>query len=72
MFNGLRGTHIATGYPVDIPLNGKEMQLAMAREEINMAWCDMCISVESRGGPSIIDEIEIDFIVVQGNKRVFH
>ena len=38
MVNGLKGVHIASGIPVEIPLNSKEMQLAMAKEDINACW----------------------------------
>ena len=38
MVNGLRGVHIASNIPVDIPLNSKEMQLAMAKEHMNEGW----------------------------------
>ena len=38
MKNGLIGTHIATGIPVELILNAKEMQLAMVKENINECW----------------------------------
>ena len=73
MINGLKGTHIATGYPVEIPLNGKEMQLAMdTGPYMNESWDMMCDSVVARGDYRINGEIEIDFIVVGGNQKVFH
>tara|TARA_B100000809_G_C14797329_1_gene408964 strand:+ start:344 stop:565 length:222 start_codon:yes stop_codon:yes gene_type:complete len=73
MINGLKGTHIATGYPVDIPLNGKQMQLAMDNgPHMNDLWDLMCDSVYANGGPAIIDQVEIDFIVINGIQKVFH
>ena len=73
MINGLKGTHIATGYPVEIPLNGKEMQLAMdTGPHMNDLWDLMCESVVARGDYIIQGEIEIDFIVVGGKPVVFH
>ena len=78
MQNGLRGTHIATGYPVDIPLNAKEMQLATVKGPyINECWDLMCASVLSRADHNtFVDHIEgnidIDFIVINGVEKVFH
>ena len=49
--NGLIGEHMAAFYPVEIPLNSKEMQLAMYNEDGNiMNWCweQMCESVMHR------------------------
>ena len=72
MVNGLKGIHIASGIPVEIPLSGKEMQLAMSKVDVNQCWDDMCSSVLSRGGEDIIGQIEIDFIVINGVDKVFH
>jgi len=74
MVNGLIGTHIATDIPVDIPLNTKQMQLAMDANPITMnkSWdmvCDICVAngfIDPRGN------IDIDFIVVNGVKKRFH
>lgn len=70
--NGLIGTHLATGYPVTIHLNYKEMQLAMATNKIDTAWEMMNDAVLERTGTEIIGQIEIDYIVVEGTKKVFH
>jgi hypothetical protein len=72
MINGLRGVHIASKIPVDIPLNSKEMQLAMVKENINECWSLMCASVLHREGIVIEGEIAIDSIVIGGVERVFH
>lgn len=73
MRQGLIGTHIATNIPVEIPLNGKEMQLAKDKgPKLNESWSMMCSSVLSRTGMTIEGDIEIDFIVVDGSKRRFH
>ena len=74
MVNGLIGTHIATDIPVDIPLNTKQMQLAMDANPntMNKSWdmvCDICVAngfIDPRGN------IDIDFIVVNGVKKRFH
>ena len=72
MINGLRGTHLATGLPVIINLNYKEMQLALDNTNINASWDLMCDAVLQRTGTEIIGQIEIDYIVVDGVKRTFH
>ena len=74
MVNGLIGVHIATDIPVDIPLNTKQMQLAMDANPITMnkSWdmvCDICVAngfIDPRGN------VDIDFIVVNGVKHKFH
>jgi len=70
MVNGLIGTHIATGTPVEIPLNASEMQLFHAGG--NYDWFRMCESVKARTGIEIINEIQLDFQVINGNKSKFH
>jgi len=70
--NGLIGTHLATDTPVTIHLNYKEMQLAMATNNIDTAWEMMNDAVLERTGMEIIGQIEIDYIVVEGTKKVFH
>ena len=70
MKNGLIGTHIATGIPVEIDLNVSEMHLFHAGG--NHDWNVMCESVKTRTGIEIIDEIELAFQVINGNKSKFH
>ena len=73
MINGIRGTHIATGYPVDIPLNGKQMQLAMDKgPNQNDLWDMLCDSIVANGDIDPRGNVDIDFIVVGGNQKVFH
>ena len=56
-----------------IPLNSKEMQLAMDNSEyINESWALMCDSVYQRLGIEIIGKLNIKFIVVNGLAKVFH
>jgi transcriptional regulator GlxA family with amidase domain len=40
--------------------------------DINTAWDCMCALVHRRTGQKIIGQIDIDYIVVNGNKRKFH
>ena len=72
--NGLIGTHLATGYPVTIHLNYKEMQLAMDKnaETINESWDLLNDAVLERTGTVVIGQIELDYIVVNGVKKTFH
>lgn len=79
MINGLRGTHLATGVPVVIPMNYKELQLALGsigteevQGNVNASWELMCDAVLQRTGTEIIGQIEIDYIVVDGVKRTTH
>ena len=73
MINGLKGVHIASGIPVEIPLNSKEMQLAMDKGPMqNESWNLMNASVVSRGEMNIIGDIDIDFMVIGGVSKVFH
>lgn len=73
MINGIIGTHLATGQEVELPLNGKEMQLALDKgAELNESWTLMNRMVRARGEISIIGEVEVDFLVVNGVKRSFH
>ena len=56
-----------------IPLNSKEMQLAMDNSEyINESWALKCDSVYQRLGIEIIGKLNIKFIVVNGLAKVFH
>jgi len=73
--NGLLGTHIATGIPMEIPLNYKEMQLALSSKLIGKGyeqWDMMAEALFERTGITIIGQMEIDYMVVEGTKRVFH
>ena len=48
LINGLKGVHIASGIPVEIPLNSKEMQLAMDNGPLqNDSWEMLNASVVS-------------------------
>jgi len=73
MINGIIGTHLATGQEVELPLNGKEMQLALDKgDKLNESWTLLNRMVRARGEVSIIGEVEVDFLVVNGVKRSFH
>ena len=70
MKNGLIGVHIATGVDVEIPLSEREMQLFHAGG--NHDWNVMCENVKLRTDIEIRGQIQIDYLVVNGNKSVFH
>ena len=73
MINGIIGTHLATGQEVELPLNGKEMQLALDKgAQLNESWTLLNRMVRARGEISIIGEVEVDFLVMNGVKRSFH
>ena len=71
--NGLQGIHLATNQPIEIDLNEQEMSDALYKsvngEEM---WELMCASVYKRLGIEIIGQIQIDYMVVNGIKHIFH
>ncbi|MDA9002847.1 hypothetical protein N9J19_00595 [bacterium] len=74
MKQGLILEHVATRIPQDIPLNGKEMQLAMDKgPQLNDSWAMMCESVESRTGIAIMDgNWSVEKLVIAGEQKNFH
>jgi hypothetical protein len=74
MKNGLKLTHLATSYEIEVPLNGKEMQLASDKNgaTIDKSWELMCASVYSREGIQIEGNYELNQIVVNGISRDLH
>ena len=71
--NGLKGVHLATDTPVDIELTPIEMELGLYKS-VNgeEKWDRMCAMVWVRTGIEIIGQVQIDYMVVDGNKHVFH
>ena len=58
---------------IDIPLNSKEMQLAMDKSDMSDAsWSLMCDSVNHRLGIYIIGNYNLVNIVVNGDVRPLH
>ena len=74
MKQGLILHHIATGIIQEVPLNGKEMQLAMDKgPTINDSWDLMLDSVASRSDITINDgNWDLEQIVFNGVSRVAH
>jgi hypothetical protein len=73
MNNGIIGTHLATNQPIEIELNTQEMELGLYKGVTGEEkWDTMCELVLERTGIEIIGQIAIDYMVVDGNKHVFH
>lgn len=73
MINGIILNHYATNIDQEIPLNSKEMQLAMDKSSPNESWDLMCESVLHREGIDIQDgNWELEFLVIGGVKKVLH
>lgn len=73
LINGLRLEHIASGYPEEIALNSKEMQLALDNgPNVNKSWALLCESVNHRLGIEIEDNFFLEEIVVGGKARPLH
>lgn len=73
MKNGIKCTHLATSYPVEIPLNYKEMQLALDNSDtMNQSWDILCDAVMERTGIEIQDQMELEEIIINGKVRPLH
>ena len=74
MINGIRIQKLGGDFGlIDIPLNSKEMQLAMDKSDMcNASWSLMCDSVNHRLGISIIGNYNLVNIVVNGDVRPLH
>ena len=72
IINGLIGDHIATGIPMEIPMNTKEMQLALDKTNPNASWDLMCDSLVSRGEQDPRGQMNIAFIRINGVEKRFH
>ena len=73
MNDGMVGVHLATNQPIEIELTAKEMELGLYKS-VNgeEKWDRMCAMVWVRTGIEIIGQIQIDYMVVDGYKHVFH
>jgi len=70
MVNGLIGTHLATGQTVEIELDLVELALAKSTQDAD--WNLLNDSIKFKNGFGIIGEVELNFIIENGNRRVFH
>ena len=60
------------GVVSEIPLNSKEMQLALDKSNVDASWSLMCDSVMYRIGIDIIGNYNLVSILVNGNERPLH
>ena len=73
MKQGLKGTHLATGQPIEIDLTDKEMMYATCKDIcINECWSWLNTLVAKRTGIQIIGQIEIDTITDNHIDKAFH
>jgi len=70
MVNGLIGTHLATGQTVEIELDLVELALAKSTQDSD--WNMLNDSIKFKNGFGIIGEINLEFIIDNGVRRVFH
>jgi len=70
MVNGLIGTHLATGQTVEIELDLVELALAKSTQDSD--WNQLNDSIRFKNGFGIIGEVELDFIIENGARRIFH
>ena len=70
MVNGLIGTHLATGQTVEIELDLVELALAKSTQDPD--WNQLNDSIRFKNGFGIIGEVELDFIIENGARRIFH
>jgi len=70
MVNGLIGTHLATGQTVEIELD--LVELALAKSTQDRDWNLLNDSIKFKNGFGIIGEVELNFIIENGNRRAFH
>ena len=72
--NGLKMTHLATGYPETIALNAVEMKFLFDKNPstLNDSWDLLCESVYDRLGIRIQGEFEVDNILIDGTSLEFH
>ena len=74
MINGIRIQKKGGDFGfIDIPLNSKEMQLAMDKSNMqNASWSLMCDSVNHQLGIYIIGNYNLDSIFINGVQNPLH
>ena len=74
MINGIKIQQRGGDFRViDVPLNSKEMQLAMDKSNMqNASWSLMCDSVNHRLGLYIIGNYNLDSIFINGVQNPLH
>jgi hypothetical protein len=73
MINGIRIQKRGGDFGlIDLPLNSKQMQLAMDKSNIDASWNLLCDSINQMYGISIIGNYNLINIIVNGNVRPLH
>ena len=69
----LKGTHIATGQPVEVMLSRREVLLITAPYgDINGNWEKAMDLISVRSGIEIIGQVDIETITIDGIEKPFH
>ena len=73
MINGIRIQQRGGDFrDIDLPLNSKQMQLAMDKSNIDASWNLLCDSINQMYGISIIGNYNLINIIVNGDVRPLH
>jgi hypothetical protein len=72
MKNGIKITHIATGYLQEVKLSTSEMRLATDNTNINESWQMLVERVYARLGIWIEGNYELETIIINGQERPMH
>ena len=71
--NSLKGTHIATGQPVEVMLSRREVLLITAPYgDINDNWEKAMDLISVRSGIEIIGQVDLETITINGVEKPFH
>ena len=57
---------------IDVPLNSKEMQLALDKSNPDASWSLMCDSINYRIGIDIIGNYDLISLILKGDERPLH
>tara|TARA_B000000477_G_scaffold104615_1_gene94724 strand:- start:183 stop:404 length:222 start_codon:yes stop_codon:yes gene_type:complete len=73
MINGIRIQKRGGDFGlIDLPLNSKQMQLALDNSNIDASWNLLCDSINQMYGISIIGNYNLINIIVNGDVRPLH
>ena len=73
MAYSLKGTHIATGQPVEVELGKREVLLITAiGGDINGNWEKAMDLISVREGIEIIGQVDLETITIDGVEKPFH
>ena len=73
MINGIRIRQRGGDFrDIDLPLNSKQMQLALDKSNIDASWKLLCDSIFQMYGIWIIGNYDLKYIFVNGDKNNLH